>query len=291
MQQLMFEEAGRYAWREAADPEISDGQAGAGAAADGGLLRPGRRRRRRACCRCRPDTPSATRASRRSSPSAKRSRRCGSATASSCRFRSTADECSACRRGVTGSCASLPLMAMYGMAPLAGLDGGGFMSDLVLVPFADAMLLPVPDGRRPGGDRLAVGQHPRRVARGRPVPGGIGRPRRGRSSRARGRSAVDRLVRGGIRSGIRRAGRLRRHRRAAARHGGEARRACPRPAEAGQVVGPVSGHGAHVGGPVGARRRRCARRGRTACAPTPASTTRARWRCRCCRCTPAVCAS
>ena len=25
MQQLVFEEAGRYAWREAADPEISDG--------------------------------------------------------------------------------------------------------------------------------------------------------------------------------------------------------------------------------------------------------------------------
>ena len=35
-------------------------------------------------------------------------------------------------------------MAMYGMAPLAGLDGGGFMSDLVLVPYADAMLIPVP---------------------------------------------------------------------------------------------------------------------------------------------------
>ena len=40
-------------------------------------------------------------------------------------------------------------MAMYGMAPLAGLDGGGFMSDLVLVPFADAMLLPVPAGVDP----------------------------------------------------------------------------------------------------------------------------------------------
>ena len=36
-------------------------------------------------------------------------------------------------------------MAMYGMAPLAGLDGGGFMSDLVLVPYADAMLIPIPD--------------------------------------------------------------------------------------------------------------------------------------------------
>ena len=35
-------------------------------------------------------------------------------------------------------------MAMYGLGPLAGLDGGGFMSDLVLVPYADAMLIPLP---------------------------------------------------------------------------------------------------------------------------------------------------
>jgi threonine dehydrogenase-like Zn-dependent dehydrogenase len=35
-------------------------------------------------------------------------------------------------------------MAMYGLGPLAGMDGGGFMSDLVLVPYADAMLLPIP---------------------------------------------------------------------------------------------------------------------------------------------------
>jgi len=40
-------------------------------------------------------------------------------------------------------------MAMYGMAPLAGQDGGGFLADLVTVPFADAMLIPVPDGVDP----------------------------------------------------------------------------------------------------------------------------------------------
>jgi threonine dehydrogenase-like Zn-dependent dehydrogenase len=57
--------------------------------------------------------------------------------------------CTACLRGATGSCASLPLMAMYGMAPIAGLDGGGFMADLVLVPYADAMLVPLPDGVDP----------------------------------------------------------------------------------------------------------------------------------------------
>jgi len=60
-------------------------------------------------------------------------------------FQISCGTCRACRRGVTGSCASVPLMATYGMAPISGLDGGGFMSDLVLVPYADAMLVPVPD--------------------------------------------------------------------------------------------------------------------------------------------------
>lgn len=64
-------------------------------------------------------------------------------------FQVNCGTCAACVRGVTGSCGSLPLMAMYGMAPLAGLDGGGFMADLVSVPFADAMLVPLPDGVDP----------------------------------------------------------------------------------------------------------------------------------------------
>jgi threonine dehydrogenase-like Zn-dependent dehydrogenase len=58
-------------------------------------------------------------------------------------FQINCGQCRQCSRGATGSCGSLPLMAMYGMAPLAGLDGGGFMADLVLVPYADAMLVPV----------------------------------------------------------------------------------------------------------------------------------------------------
>lgn len=64
-------------------------------------------------------------------------------------FQISCGTCPACTRGVTGSCSSLPLMAMYGMAPLAGLDGGGFMADLIAVPHADAMLVPVPDGIDP----------------------------------------------------------------------------------------------------------------------------------------------
>ena len=64
-------------------------------------------------------------------------------------FQISCGQCRECRRGVTGSCGSVPLMAMYGMAPIAGLDGGGFIADLVLVPYADAMLIPVPDGVDP----------------------------------------------------------------------------------------------------------------------------------------------
>jgi threonine dehydrogenase-like Zn-dependent dehydrogenase len=64
-------------------------------------------------------------------------------------FQISCGTCRECRRGVTGSCGSVPLMATYGMAPISGLDGGGVMSDLVLVPYADAMLIPVPDGVDP----------------------------------------------------------------------------------------------------------------------------------------------
>ena len=63
-------------------------------------------------------------------------------------FQINCGECTDCLRGATGSCAALPLMAMYGMAPLAGLDGGGFLADLVLVPYADAMLVALPPADR-----------------------------------------------------------------------------------------------------------------------------------------------
>jgi threonine dehydrogenase-like Zn-dependent dehydrogenase len=38
---------------------------------------------------------------------------------------------------------------MYGLGPLSRSDWGGFASDLVRVPFADAMLVPVPEGVEP----------------------------------------------------------------------------------------------------------------------------------------------
>ena len=143
MRQLTYEEAGRYGWREVPEPEITaPGQA---------LVRP----LTVACC----DLDVAVVHGRLPMPPGHAVGHEGLAEVvavggdvASVRvgdrvvvpFQISCGDCRECRRGVTGSCASLPLMAMYGMAPLAGMDGGGFMSDLVLVPYADAMLIPVP---------------------------------------------------------------------------------------------------------------------------------------------------
>jgi len=55
--------------------------------------------------------------------------------------------CDPCRAGLTAHCASVPHMAMYG-APIGGAWGGLF-SDLARVPWADAMLVPLPSGLDP----------------------------------------------------------------------------------------------------------------------------------------------
>src|SRR6476620_245062 len=53
-----------------------------------------------------------------------------------------------CARALTASCARVPLMASYGLAPLSR-EYGGALSDLVEVPYADAMLVPLPSGVQP----------------------------------------------------------------------------------------------------------------------------------------------
>ena len=151
MKQLMFEDAGRYVWREASEPTIT--------APEQALVRP----LAVACC----DLDVAVVHGRLPMPPGHAVGHEGLAEVvavgdyvASARvgdrvvvpFQISCGNCRECRRGATGSCASLPLMAMYGMAPLAGLDGGGFMSDVVLVPYADAMLIPVP----PTVDPIAV---------------------------------------------------------------------------------------------------------------------------------------
>lgn len=148
MRHLVFVEAGRYEWRDAADPEISDGAQA--------IVRP----LAVACCDLDVGVAQGVLPMPPGHPVGHEGLaevvavgddvttvRVGDRVVVP--FQINCGQCSACRRGVTGSCASLPLMAMYGMAPLAGLDGGGFMADLVMVPFADAMLLPVPAGVDP----------------------------------------------------------------------------------------------------------------------------------------------
>lgn len=145
MQQLVFEAAGTYAWREAPDPHLTDPKQA--------IVRP----LAVACC----DLDVAVAQGRLPMPPGHAVGHEGVAEVVAVGddvrsvsvgervvvpFQISCGQCAACLRGVTGSCASLPLMAMYGMAPLAGLDGGGFLADLVLVPFADAMLVPVPVG-------------------------------------------------------------------------------------------------------------------------------------------------
>ncbi len=62
-------------------------------------------------------------------------------------FQISCGECDRCRRGNTGNCERVERMAMYGL-PM-GTNYGGFLSDSARVPFADAMLVGVPDGIEP----------------------------------------------------------------------------------------------------------------------------------------------
>lgn len=63
-------------------------------------------------------------------------------------FQISCGECGRCRRGLTGNCETVPFLSMYGFGS-AGGDWGGFLSDLVRVPFSDHMLAPLPDGVSP----------------------------------------------------------------------------------------------------------------------------------------------
>src|SRR5262245_60984501 len=63
-------------------------------------------------------------------------------------FQISCGECERCRRGLTGNCTSVAFMSSYGFGP-AVEQWGGFLSDTVCVPYADHMLVPVPDGLEP----------------------------------------------------------------------------------------------------------------------------------------------
>ena len=58
-------------------------------------------------------------------------------------FQISCGECERCRRGLTGNCTGVQRGSMYGVRPVGG-DWGGAFSDLVRVPYARAMLVPLP---------------------------------------------------------------------------------------------------------------------------------------------------
>jgi alcohol dehydrogenase len=63
-------------------------------------------------------------------------------------FQINCGACEPCRDGRTGSCTGVPPISMYGMGVTAGHWGGAF-SDQLAVPYADAMLVPLPNGIDP----------------------------------------------------------------------------------------------------------------------------------------------
>lgn len=63
-------------------------------------------------------------------------------------FQISCGECAPCRAGRTGSCTSVPPLSMYGFGVATGHWGGAF-SDELAVPYADAMLVALPDAIDP----------------------------------------------------------------------------------------------------------------------------------------------
>ncbi len=59
-------------------------------------------------------------------------------------FQISCGRCSSCSAGYPGSCLSVPPLSAFGMGVGGGHFGGAF-SDELLVPYADAMLVPLPD--------------------------------------------------------------------------------------------------------------------------------------------------
>jgi threonine dehydrogenase-like Zn-dependent dehydrogenase len=63
-------------------------------------------------------------------------------------FQISCGACAKCMAGYSANCSEVPFMSTYGFGP-AVERWGGFLSDVVCVPFAQHMLVPVPDGLEP----------------------------------------------------------------------------------------------------------------------------------------------
>jgi alcohol dehydrogenase len=76
-------------------------------------------------------------------------------------FQISCGRCAPCRAELPGNCAAVPPISMYGFG-LGGGHWGGALSDQLTVPYADAMLVPLPDGIDPAaaasvGDNVSDG--------------------------------------------------------------------------------------------------------------------------------------
>lgn len=60
-------------------------------------------------------------------------------------FQINCGTCGNCRLGFTNACESVPAYSAYGLAQSSGHEWGGGLSDYLLVPYADAMLVMIPD--------------------------------------------------------------------------------------------------------------------------------------------------
>ena len=63
-------------------------------------------------------------------------------------FQISCGACVACNAGLTANCLAVPPLSMYGFG-IGGGHWGGAFSDQLAVPYADAMLVPLPEGIEP----------------------------------------------------------------------------------------------------------------------------------------------
>jgi threonine dehydrogenase-like Zn-dependent dehydrogenase len=64
-------------------------------------------------------------------------------------FQLSCSTCDPCRRGHTNACAQVAPGTAFGLGPHGGVDLGGALAEIVRVPWADVMLIPLPDGLDP----------------------------------------------------------------------------------------------------------------------------------------------
>jgi alcohol dehydrogenase len=64
-------------------------------------------------------------------------------------FQISCGSCDMCRSGLTNACASVPAGSAFGLGAHDGVDFGGALADLVRVPYADHLVLRLPEGVTP----------------------------------------------------------------------------------------------------------------------------------------------